>query len=665
MEPRKGYRSDIDGLRGLAIAGVLIYHANPGLLPGGFLGVDIFFVISGFLVGGLVLDSLRRKEFSFQHFYLRRARRLLPALFLVLIVTAVAALLFLPPDRLEAFSNSLIFATLGLSNMYFLFQDSYWSDASETVPLLHTWSLGVEEQFYLLFPVIAVFAHRFFSLRLLAIFSSLALSSFLLSLIVASKWPALAFYSFPTRAWELIVGVVLALLVRRPGAYPTAVLSSILVLTGLGMIAMSYFYLGPFVTSPGVFSTVPVLGAALVIFGGLNQNSVSKVLNFRPLVGLGLISYSLYLWHFPILAIPRAIVGDLTPALALLAIFSSVAASILSFLFVERPFRRNQKHTSFFAMMAAGGAVVLVFGLVASGTSGFAGRTWGAPRVEIPELPEMLYQSADASENAGNLLVLGDSQAGGLVSSLEAEGRLRNMAVHSATQDGCYFILGVRNLDSKNNLWHSETCGLELQDMRLSWANEFPPSIVVINGRLPLYLGGSRFDNGQGGVEGGPTYLLGRPGDASSDFETRSRNLVAALHVTVERLVGHGHTVVLVYPIPEHGWDVTDEINRRGLTQMWPRWPLEVPVTISASRFFSHTQAAFEALDGVKAGQIVRVYPHELFCTGGPKARCVSHSEDDIFYFDDNHLSTAGNELLAGLIYQELEAVGAVAPRLE
>jgi peptidoglycan/LPS O-acetylase OafA/YrhL len=288
MEPEKGpdrlqnplkYRPDIDGLRGIAVSGVVLYHLQSvDILPGGFLGVDVFFVISGFLITTLILPSIQNRTFSFKSFYVRRARRLLPAFVIVALTTSAVSWLVLEPSRMMDFTNSLFFAVFGLSNMYFMLQDPYWADSASTLPFLHTWSLGVEEQFYLVFPSVLVIATSFLGKRSrVALFSLLGALSLLLTHWVSASNPTYAFYLFPTRAWELLAGVLLALVLNN---WKILVPQRIAVLSaglGLLLIGVSYIYLGQFITAPGILTTVPVMGAALIIFGGLTSNPVNSL----------------------------------------------------------------------------------------------------------------------------------------------------------------------------------------------------------------------------------------------------------------------------------------------------------------------------------------------------------------------------------------------------
>ena len=658
-----GYRADIDGLRGIAVAGVVLFHITPSFLPGGFLGVDIFFVISGFLISRIVFESIDSGTFSLKAFYLRRVRRLFPALLTVLLVSAVASYFLLEPERLQNFSTSLFFALFGLSNMYFLFQESYWADAAETLPLLHTWSLGVEEQFYLLFPITLLLVYRYFKkFRLVFVFGLLGILSFALTFFLINTYPNFGFYSLPTRAWELLVGVVAGLVVSQWNVRPPRAVGAVAVTIGLGMILVSFLYLGQFISGPRVLTAVPVLGAAFVIYGGLTPNIASRMLSLRPLVGLGLISYSLYLWHYPILAFPRALGGILSFRFELVAVGISVLAAIATFFLVEKPSREQRARRASIPAMAAGMGVALTFSFVAFVTSGFSGRTNVVPVVETSSAvyAEEFFKSYSASSGGGegDLLVFGDSHMANLIPSLGNEAQSRGLTVRSGAVNSCYFHLDIEISDAEGKV---RSCGTDLQSKRLAWAKSFPPSIAILGGRLPLYLQGVRFDNGEGGVEQGGEVTLARPGSEDVSTLTRQNQVAESGRDTAQELLNHGHTVVLVYPVPEVGWDVPDEIFRRAFLQV-PSWPLNNPVTTSTQRYFERTASSFKSLDAIQGENVVRIYPHELFCSETPGGRCITHSDTEIYYSDDDHLSKAGNRLLTDLIFDKLTASGKVPP---
>ena len=290
------YRADIDGLRALAVLAVISFHLNFGL-PGGFIGVDIFFVISGYLITGITVAGIRSRSFSALEFYARRARRILPGLISTLIASSIAAGTILYPPQLIAFAKSAIAAVLFSANIHFLAVSGYFAPAAEAIPLLHLWSLGIEEQFYILFPAIALLCARGSRKLYPVVLIALCAASLVASQLMLGKDPALAFYLLPFRGYELLMGCLLALPAARsrfksgPGSQAAA-------LAGAALVIGPVLFFGPATAYPGLPAAIPALGTALIIKAGEARSTmISKLLSARLLVGIGKISYSLYLVH--------------------------------------------------------------------------------------------------------------------------------------------------------------------------------------------------------------------------------------------------------------------------------------------------------------------------------------------------------------------------------
>ncbi len=324
------YEPQIDGLRALAVTSVLLFHAGLPGFNGGFVGVDVFFVISGYLITRIIQTEIDAKRFSLWNFYERRARRILPALLTVLFCSILAGAVILVPSRLTDLAQSSLATLTFVSNIWFWRTIDYFS--GEGHPLLHTWSLGVEEQFYIFFPLALLFFSKFGRSRSLTILA--LLGSLTLSIILTEQSPAGAFYLLPTRAWELLIGAVLF---QWRATAPNWV-------GWLGMAAIlgSVVLLDESTHFPGAVALVPTLGAAAVI--AARQSDVARLLSLKPFVGVGLISYSLYLWHWPVLVFSRelGLHGAVGTAMAVL---STVVLAILTWEFVEQPFRDRHRIT--------------------------------------------------------------------------------------------------------------------------------------------------------------------------------------------------------------------------------------------------------------------------------------------------------------------------------
>ena len=338
------YRADVDGLRAIAVLAVIIFHINKSLIPGGFVGVDIFFVISGFLISLHILKDIERDKFSLLEFYRRRIKRLaLPLLVMVAVTMLAAAVLMLPSDFKHA-ADSALYALLSLANLYFwLFQDtSYFAADSNSLPLLHLWSLGVEEQFYIFWPILLMFTYRRTRTKAFVLLASLAA---LVSFAFGEFWfqhdASFTYYMLPARAGELLLGALVAMLVLRevPHRLPKK-LTTPLAVIGLLLVVFSMLLLNEDQVFPGGRALLPTLGAAVLIFvGHCGRNRITQLFQFEPLVWVGLVSYSAYLWHWPLLAMLRyehISIGLLTGSLVFAA---TLWLAFLSYMLIEEPAR--------------------------------------------------------------------------------------------------------------------------------------------------------------------------------------------------------------------------------------------------------------------------------------------------------------------------------------
>jgi peptidoglycan/LPS O-acetylase OafA/YrhL len=384
------YRADIDGLRAVAVLSVLAFHIRLHGIQGGFVGVDVFFVISGYLISSIVFTEIAESRYSIVSFYERRIRRIFPALFALLGVFSVFAVIYLLPNELVAYNKSMLAATLSASNFYFWRHSSYF-DSPTSYPLLHTWSLAVEEQFYILFPLFLLLVRKVFPTRLRLSVIVLFVASLIASAVVVLQNPTTAFYMPYTRAWELLLGTLISL-----GMFPSlkqAWQRNLATLAGMGLIAYSVIFFTEQTLFPGLSALAPCVGSALIIGAGESGSSVvGKILSWRPVVFVGLISYSLYLWHWPVIvlqqmgvlvsasAIPSARIAGMLAGHRLdmiVEVVLSMVLGILSWRFVERPFRSGPLRLSGRPLFALAGVVIALLVGFSSWTvfaKGFASR---------------------------------------------------------------------------------------------------------------------------------------------------------------------------------------------------------------------------------------------------------------------------------------------------
>ncbi len=335
------YRADIDGLRAIAVLVVIFYHAGLSGFSGGFVGVDVFFVISGFLITSIISKEIYSGEFSIARFYERRIRRIFPALFPVLAFTVIVSAILFNHLEFKAFGQSIVATTLFASNILFWRESGYFDAASVTKPLLHTWSLAVEEQFYIFFPLLLSTINRFSKNNYLPWLLGICLVSLIASIYGAYTHQMATFYLVPTRAWELLFGSILAL-----GVIPkikSNIILNLFSIIGLCLILYSVLAFSDTTIFPGASALLPVGGATLIIYTGEGErgkSAISKLLGLKPLVYIGLISYSLYLWHWPLFVFVKYLFfRDLKPLEIFLIILATCIISAFSLTFIEKPFR--------------------------------------------------------------------------------------------------------------------------------------------------------------------------------------------------------------------------------------------------------------------------------------------------------------------------------------
>jgi peptidoglycan/LPS O-acetylase OafA/YrhL len=417
------YRSDIDGLRALAVLPVLLYHGFPTAVPGGFIGVDLFFVISGYLITGIIHQQMRSKTFSIADFYVRRIRRIFPALIVVVLITLLIGCYALPPREMKSLGSNIAGSTIFIQNFVLLGQVGYFDLAAEKKPLLHLWSLGIEEQYYIVWPLLLSLtgARR---IRSLVITMVLALASFVACVIVQKQSPDYAFYLPVTRAWELLIGSGLALWSNGRSSEPQQRIPAlrdyreVFGISALLVIVVAFLRYNPRIAHPSYFTLAPVLAAAVLI--KMKGTLVHRyLLSTRPAVFIGLISYPLYLWHYPLMAYARIHFVDGVPSSTMwIIIVASILLAWLTYQLIERPIRFGQRWLPIkLAGLIGGMAVLGVVGLTADLTNGLP--------IRIPtDIRPFMLTGGETSINwrMGKCLLLPDQSAADFVPECAGDG---------------------------------------------------------------------------------------------------------------------------------------------------------------------------------------------------------------------------------------------------
>jgi len=665
------YRREIDGLRAVAVLPVILFHAGLSSFSGGFVGVDVFFVISGYLITTIVFGELEEGKFSLVRFYERRARRILPALFVVTVATAVAAWFILLPEDLKELGKSLLAVALFASNFLFWSESGYFDTSAEYLPLLHTWSLAVEEQYYMLFPLLAAALFRRGRQAVVVGLGAVALCSFALAQWGATAHPNAAFYLLPFRAWELMVGALAALYLSRGASNPSGVdrFSGVLAGAGLVMIALSIHLYDRATPFPGVYALLPAIGAVLIILFARPHNLVGQLLGTQVLVYIGLLSYSAYLWHQPLFALARRASLEEPQIGVFLAL--SVATFVLAYFtrhLVETPFRSASKVSRRSIFMGSGvtAALVVVMAFVLYGNKGFPERIdnyakvadtfrWqdlAKPCGSEPALPtgvQALCRLPEAAAPAPvDVALFGDSHADAFLPAVVAATKQRGSAHAYIGLGGCIPLIGV---DVRAGNWPAEVCRTLAQE-QYNFAVKAKPKNVLLVGRWSMYI-----DREESASSGRKYYLV--DAEAAPLSKDHSREVfVRGMERTVRAYEALGAQVFFVEQVPQQLADpraVFHRINQRGLwgqegaTEVIDR--NSVPLA-SLNERQVHLRQLLDQLPPIDDFTVLS--PEKHFCG---ETRCAMGDKDGPYYHDRDHLNIRGAQYVgAWLVTQLAEA---------
>lgn len=667
------YRPEIDGLRAIAVSAVVLYHAEfafAGISPfqGGFVGVDIFFVISGYLITLIILREIQAGTFTFRDFYERRARRILPALFTVMLVSVPFAWKYMLPKAMKEYAGSVLSSLAFCSNIWFWKEDSYTAEPSALKPFLHTWSLSVEEQFYVFFPIALILLWKYARNHITSLFVLLFLFSLQLANWGSTVFPDASFFLLPTRIWELLGGALLAKLELERGRNTNSFLESVMPAVGLFLICHAIVFFDDLMPHPSFRTLLPVAGTMLILWYSKPGEFVSSVLSWKPLVAVGLISYSFYLWHFPIFAFARLRDTTLTTYVKVECILLALILSILSYHLVEQPARNRKKFkTRYFLaylcpcfMLLVGAQLYLFRANPVKQNDALARLLKSAEREFLVIDGTVCHQRGidklcNIQEHPGApyIVNLGDSHASTLAPHLYQLADRQKLNYLQLT--GAPFYFHVRRGMAQEDIYGYDAKALPQWEDFLS-GYDFPPnSIFVFTSRMNLYLNGTYYDNGEGGIEYDAEGSFTGATLWSTNDQTVEENVLASFQWFLDR----GHRIVLVYPVPETGFHVPRELKRHfdGLTtQEKKNFPGNVKLTHSLKNYQARSQKAFELFDKVPHGEnVIRIYPEKIFCDEAD-GRCRTHNEDTVFYIDDDHLSSFGARLLVQEIARQVGA---------
>lgn len=646
------YRKEIDGLRAIAVIPVIFFHAGIVGFSGGFIGVDIFFVISGYLITTIILDELAQKQFSIKKFYERRAKRILPALSAVLIVTTVLAYVLMPANLLKSYANSLISVVTFTSNFHFFTTSGYFSTVSDQKPLLHTWSLAVEEQFYLFFPILLGYLWVKGKSYITKVILVLSIASLVLAQFLAvNNFADANFYLIFSRAWELFAGALIVLTGIRNQEIKSWQREALSFL-GLCLIAYSITVFDHSTLFPSLYTLVPISGTLLIITFTNADTLTGKFLANRLFVGIGLISYSLYLWHQPFFAFLRLkSIGEPEQQLFIVAIVLSFVCAWLSYQYVEKPFRKKSmsKTKSRFSILHYASMSIIFFviiGLIGVSKRGFQSRFADGGYIESikfsPKRKACHFSGYDFEQPENSCkyygenitwATFGDSHTVEPAYALAKSLAPKNIGLLHLSFSGCLPSIYFDVKGSACSDWVKKSISYLEKSQSIKY--------VYLGFHYNGFLFGSHRNHYPDIPNQDPSLSLTPEYSHLNAEETRELYWQGLVDI-ITRLKSSGKTVYLQYPIPELPTHISTLLTPFSIFGGGLLFDLEN--TTTAEYYFTRNKYILAKLNTLTYDdQLIAVKPFELLCH---TSHCPAVSKGKSLYFDDGHLSIEGAKKL-------------------
>lgn len=635
------YRREIDGLRAVAVLPVILFHAGFELFSGGFVGVDVFFVISGFLITNIILAEMEQGRFSIINFYERRARRIVPVLFLVMMLCVPAAWYLLLPSDLTDFAESLIAVPLFSSNILFWRETGYWGAVNELKPLLHTWSLAVEEQYYVLFPLFLMLLWRFSKRWVFGAFLFIVVFSLLLAEWAAYHQPSANFFLLPTRAWELGVGACIAFyFVFKKDVLRLAVSNRVIDetagLIGIAMILFAVFGFDATTPFPSFYALLPTVGTGLIILFSSKNTLVGRLLGHKWLVGIGLLSYSAYLWHQPLFAFARnAALHEPTPTIFAVLTMVTLGLAYLSWRFVEAPFRKKDLFSRRFIFIFTLVGSIILIGL---GVLGRASEQVDVRRISDGQLlrdieaktrinpgfskhcDEKFTLSVDCrTDDNPEILLWGDSYAMHMAPAIVASNP--NVKLIQMTKSACAPFSDVARVTSPQYpvAWGKRCLAFNKEVM--TWLESSSVDYVVMSSPFGAYVTQD-------------AELLSSSGDI---LKTNVDVAVDEFIKTLRKIEALGKTPVIISPPPANGRNLGKCLVRAEFFNI-----SKDICNFSYGKLTNLRQTVYRFLDHIaREYRVIRL--DDYLCQD---AMCMTYIDDEFIYRDGGHLSVGGAKLI-------------------
>ena len=650
------YRPEIDGLRAIAVFSVIFYHAdfillNKSLFSGGFLGVDIFFVISGYLITSIILKEIYiTNNFSFINFYERRVRRIIPALLFVMLCSLPFAYVILFIEPIIDFSKSIISSIFFISNIYFNFTgNTYGGEHTLFKPFLHTWSLSVEEQFYILLPVFLILIIKFFKKYLIFFLSIGLLISISFSQYSVIYHPGFNFYQIFSRGFELLLGSLLSYFELNNGGgdrKSSRVLNQLFPKLGIVLIIFSIFFFNDRDLLPSIYSLVPLSGVCLIIWFSHKDELITKILSNKIFVFFGLISYSLYLFHYPIFAFSR-VLEIFNDYYKFIFIFLTIIISVFSYYFIERIFR-DRKIISFkklIIILLSCIVFLISFNFYIIKEEGIKNRLPKIFQQKLKESNVKFYQE----DSLQKVVLIGDSHSDSLEYHLNEELKKNNFSLFRFYTKIYLKDFNIIDRQTKKN----DKEFIEINNKIDKFLKENSNLIIVLHHRWSWRILETLFDNEEGYKEykrEDEKYLdyLEPINIKTSSQQQRAKYIKEALISQNNNIINQGHKLILVYPVPEMAFELPKLLYSKSVKNFdFYKNEYSLPILSGSYEVYKkRNKLMFEILDSVQNENIYRVYPHSHFCDKHLKNRCIGNDKENIFYYDENHLSLGGSKFV-------------------
>ena len=666
----QNYIKHLDGLRAVAIFGVIIYHAkiyftSEPFLKGGFLGVDLFFVISGYLMTSIIYEQSKNNNFSFKKFILKRIRRIFPAILFICIVSLPFIYFHIMPKDLIEQIKSILSSIFFFSNFFYSYiSQEYAAESSLLKPFIHTWSLSVEMQFYVILPLIIVLVIKK-DLSLFKTFLILIIIFFICSLFSNIYFQDLNFYNSISRLWEFLFGGLVYLIQKKNFKINqnNSFINSLIILSFFTII----FYFIIFDTDL-FFKTwllIPFVFCSGILIFFKENNLMNKLFNLNLISYIGKISYSLYLTHFPIFAFSR--ITDFTKGNFEKKIYLGILiilVSIILYKFIETPFRNQKKINSkqFSIACIFGLFSILAFYITSNITDGMSYRASKIIQNSHKEKTWLMLKDENGvicynkitrgqknfctffKNSEKNIFLIGDSLAGSFSYDLKNRLSKENFTFTPITSGGCIYLPDFNIVNSKNDKI-IDHCNLNYQNKIRDLLLNSPKSIIIFSGEYPIYIDRKFYNNSEGNFRRNKYHLY---------FKSKNENisLEDQFIKSINELLDYGHKIIPQYPVPQLGWDPKREIFYQNV---FSKKITLFTASVSFDSFKNYIKNTENLFDKIDHKNLHRVYPENIFCNSLLQSRCVAHNLEELYYFDDHHLSLEGSRIVNDQIIDKIK----------